>query len=1226
MADSDPISEATPTKRRKLNSQGREWNEEDDSGDDLFEEEATIATIPVPRQLGYSKDRMHSELGNLRQSSPLNPHVTQPTQTLKPTYIDTAPMYTAPSQFGGTQPTQLFGPLAAQEVQVGQSSPPAPEARLPTMQAPPAPMTRAPFSKPKSFIGSLMAPPGTAFRRPQGIPLPTSAAQPIALEDSDEDPKHYSSDEGTQGLTSSIRPTNFTKGGRGLNSSPNRTIREPVIAESPSGPAPFAAMTQRFAYNANSASTDMASAYGSTSRAPRAPMVPKVRQTGPARALQGQSMARTYNTLDDIQDYRMRKKVERMMVILPQEPVDRCMDALVKRMGNESDAMEWLTETAIDHDELAPTPVKSNGVRGVAQPSSSQYSSQPVRPMKTVRQDVKAPTKTIAEKYNQVSRKQSKPNLEDDDDSDDAPRPKGRLINRAKTSRPVSSSPPPPKQKMPQPLQRQARAKATITIDSDSEGDAAAVSEEDPITQILAPTSHQVKLLAFFNDKSVREIADLCAQPESDIQAIVDKRPFGSLDEIRIITNAPELTKSGKKSRTKPIGDKIVDACSEMMTGYDAVDDLVAECEAIGKPIKDASKGWGAGVGEDGELQLMNLDEAHDSGIGTPTSSAGSPAPNGTSSAKETTASNVKGRFIGQPEKMSTEFPLKDYQLVGLNWLNLLWSKKLACILADDMGLGKTCQVIAFLAYLQSQNVDGTHLVIVPGSTLENWLREFARFAPELVVRTYYGSQVERPELQLALEDERSEIDVIVTTYDMAVKPDDNKFLRGLEPAVCVYDEAHALRNTQSDRYNQLMKIKADFKVLLTGTPLQNNLRELIAVLGFIMPDLFAQKKDDLDYIFHHKATTKDDDHAALLSRERIAKARSMMTPFILRRKKKDVLWLPAKHSRVEHCDMTASQAKAYAAELEAAQKVFSEKGTKKLSTKTSSNVLMSLRKTAIHPLLSRRLFDDKKLLKIQTALLKSEEFGQNRPDQVWNYLTGDKGPQSIKGGDYGLHCFCADAGRPFLHKFALKKQEWMDSGKVKKFRELVEAYVKNGDRALVFSQFTTLMDILEAVLQTLGIKYMRLDGSTNMGLRQDMLDKFHAEEDISIFMLSTKAGGAGINLACANKVIIFDSGFNPQDDVQAENRAHRVGQTRDVEVVRLVTRGTIEEAIWQLGESKLALDSMVSSEGVADMEAEKKGEKEVERMVREGLMGGGGGDLKEDFKKGLEGAGLSVG
>jgi len=1223
MADSDPISDYTPVKRRKINHTPKAWDEADDSGDDLFEEHETIATLPVTSAptLGYSTKQFHSDINTLAGNA------TQPTQPLSQTnntYI------TQP-----TQPLKRTSPTP-DDVQVQRSSPP------PAVQ--PAPIKTS-FAKPRSFLASAMAPPGTSFRKPQGV-QPKPKAIPVD-DDSDEDPEvHHSSDEETQGLRSNIRPTNFTKGGRGLNSSPNRrsASRESpraVVKESPK-PAKtgghqngFLALMAGFEHKEappkpRRPADDMASAYGSSSRSARPP--PQQRAPAPVHN------AVVYKSLDDIPDYTMKKSVERMVKILNRSVQD-CMAALLRKHGNESDAMEWLADNeGSDLDELAPTPART-GPKGVARSltGSSSQASQIMPPRSNARADVKVQAKTIAERYAEKNKKPlqtqhvappkpSTPAIEiadDEDEEDVAPRPRGRLIQR---SRPVARSPTPETS----PLKPQVKKvkKAAITIESDeseAEAEHSADGSDDEV-EIVGESSHDIKLLKFFNEATLPQIADLCASPESDVQSVIDKRPFNNLEEIRVITNAPEFTKSGKKSRTKPIGDKIVDACSEMLLGYDAVDDLVTECESIAKPIQDSLKAWGVGEGANGELQLMNLDGAHDSGIGTPVSSTDD---------LTATKGGKKGKFLSQPENMNPDITMKDYQLVGLNWLNLLWSKKISCILADDMGLGKTCQVISFLSQLQLEAVDGVHLVIVPGSTLENWLREFENFSPGLNVVPYYGSQAERPTLQQKIEDDFSEIDVIVTTYDMTVKPDDNKFLRGLEPSVCVYDEAHALRNPKSDRYKQLMRIKADFKVLLTGTPLQNNLQELIAILAFIMPHLFHSKEEHLNYIFQHKATTKDADHAALLSAQRIARARSMMTPFILRRKKAQVLWLPAKHSRVEFCDMTDSQAEMYQNEMDDARQVFVDKANgKKTTAKASSNVLMNLRKAAIHPLLSRRIYDEKKLAKIQTALLKDAEFAGNPPDRVWKYLVGE-GPQTIKGGDFGLHRFCAE--RPFLSKFALRKQEWMDCGKVQKFKELVLGYKKNGDRALVFSQFTTLMDILETVLETLDIRYMRLDGSTRMDIRQDMIDKFSSEPDITVFMLSTKAGGAGINLAAANKVIIFDSGFNPQDDIQAENRAHRVGQTRDVDVVRLVTKATIEEQIHALGESKLALDERVAGEGATageDKAAEKEGEKAVEKMFLESLKGqtetkkegaGGSGDLKDQFKKGLADAGLEV-
>lgn len=1234
MTDNDPISDATPSsKRRKLNTQGnsdRVWDSDNDSGDEFFADHETIATIPLEPRLdktqqmpGFLDKRVRNDLQSSSLLDRSTPYITQPTQPLNRT----------------TQPTQPIDPDSLpQDVQVECSSPtPAPASADTASQRMPPPITRAPFARPTGFLAGAMAPRGTAYRRPQG----TQDKREIVNVDSDEDdpPVEHSSDEDSRGMASNLKPTKFVKGGRGLDSSPNEVINESPRPGPPPPPTQFSRMLDSFKHSDEPA-YDMASAYASGSRPPRPQQARPTAASSRPRPMTGSP----YQTLDDIQDWKARQKVERIQGVLGEDvSVARCYDALKRKHFNYDDAMNWLVEmadaeaTADTVDELAPTPMKAAlAAKGLAVPVSLP-ASQSNKP--SARQDVRAPSRTIAEKYGaQAARKsgQTQSQVQPVGESqEDVVKPRKRLQQGRRPRTPSPPSSPPQTQA---PAARKLSKRPVITIDDDSDEDHSAVVEarRPPIE-----TSHDQRLLKFFNECSAQDLVDLSAQPDADVRLVIDHRPYKRLDQVRAVSKT--AAKAGRKSNARPVGDKIVDICSDVWAGYDAVDDLVNECEKLAKPIQAALKGWGVGEtgggsgGDTGELQLMKLDEAHDSGIGTPASSCtADDAPTTPASSK----SKARPRFLTQPENMSPDVLLKDYQLVGLNWLNLLWSKKMSCILADDMGLGKTCQVIAFLSHLQSREVDGVHLVIVPGSTLENWLREFQRFAPELTIFPYYGSQAERPGLQEQIEDEWDSIEVVVTTYDMAVK--DNRFLRRLGFSVCVYDEAHQLRNPKSDRYISLMRIPAEFKVLLTGTPLQNNLQELIAILAFIMPALFSEKREALEYIFQHKASTKEADHAALLSAQRIQRARSMITPFILRRKKAQVLDLPTKHSRVEYCELTATQAAHYAEVEEEARRLFTEKASgRKGTTKASLNVLMALRKAAIHPLLSRRIYDDKKIDKIVGLLVKHEEFASNPPEKIRKYLLGEAA-QSLAGSDFSLHKFCAE--RDYLARLALRRDEWMDSGKVRKLAELVKGYAAAGDRALVFSQFTMTLDVLEAVLETLGIKYMRLDGSTRMDLRQDMLDKFAAEPDITVFMLSTRAGGAGINLAAANRVVIFDSGFNPQDDVQAENRAHRVGQTREVEVVRLVTRGTIEEQIHALGESKLALDERVAGEGagaVEDRAAERAGAEAVERMFmrrvkeeeeeEEGKGKGEGKgeeqerDLKDVFRKGLEDAGLQV-
>ena len=321
-----------------------------------------------------------------------------------------------------------------------------------------------------------------------------------------------------------------------------------------------------------------------------------------------------------------------------------------------------------------------------------------------------------------------------------------------------------------------------------------------------------------------------------------------------------------------------------------------------------------------------------------------------------------------------------------------------------------------------------------------------------------------------------------------------------------------------------------------------------------------------------------------------------MLKPFVLRRKKHQVIDLPAKICRVQYCEMKDSQSTIYDSEKDKVRQLLEDRAAGKKTGSKSANILMKLRMAAIHPLLARRHFDESIIEKMAKACLKDPMWSQSDPKAIFEDLQ----PYN----DFECHKLCI-SHKPALGKFQLKNEEWMDSGKVDHLRELLTKFIANGDRTLIFSQFTLVMDILEEVMETLKIQFVRLDGRTSVEDRQSILDAFHENTDIPVFLLSTKAGGAGINLACANKVIIFDSSFNPQEDVQAENRAHRVGQTRDVEVIRFVTRGTIEEQIYALGQTKLALDQAVAGdEEGGSKKGEEAGMKFVESMMLSDLEG----------------------
>lgn len=325
-----------------------------------------------------------------------------------------------------------------------------------------------------------------------------------------------------------------------------------------------------------------------------------------------------------------------------------------------------------------------------------------------------------------------------------------------------------------------------------------------------------------------------------------------------------------------------------------------------------------------------------------------------------------------------------------------------------------------------------------------------------------------------------------------------------------------------------------------------------------------------------------------------------MLTPFILRRKKLQVLkHLRPKTLRVEYCDLSPSQKKIYNGHVEQARERARARieGVKMPKGETlENNPLMQLRKAAIHPLLFRRHFTDE-VIEQMANILRQKVPQQFPASQRRELLIKEMHGHS----DFKLHTWCS-FHYPCVSSFDIPNLAWMDSGKVEALIKLVKKYKENGDRVLIFSQFSLVLDILEAVLNTSMIIFMRIDGSTNIEHRQTIIDTFTKDESITAFLLTTKAGGTGLNLMAANKVIIFDGSFNPHDDKQAEDRAHRVGQKRDVEVIRLVTRNSIEEQIYALGQSKLMLDGKVSGDDeAANAAAQLKGQAEVARMLLAG-------------------------
>ena len=1061
-----------------------------------------------------------------------------------------------------TQPTQIMRSTPTSESKLSQIL--IPDTSPASEQRPTAPHLRN---------GSLMAPPGTvprppAFYRSKAVSPPAKPSLDI------DDPPIVStsdSDEELAGSRSDIPQTVFRSGS---------------LADK------FKKHVSTYTHSAvpqKRPAEDSVNAYASVSRGVARPST----QAVPSKAI-----ARKIESLDDISDWELMAKVKTIRSILPNHSAQEVYEALLVKNRVQTDAMDYLVEREEKAKAKKDDIIDMTGSDDELAPSPEQKWPE-LKP--NVKRTVNLPQKSLIQRYGGTQRKTAQPSQESPA-KQDAAKPLRRLKQgfRARSRTPEDTP-----RSLPQDVIELA--------DSDSD------VKEDTEEETLTVDGDVLKWLNRCSDKDMVEIA------ECDIETaalMISKRPFRSLQQARNVKKE-EQTQTAKKGKArggnrKPIGERVVNVAMEAHTSFAAVDRLVSRCEEYSRMIKTEMTKWGITAGEDSQSEDGSR---QDSGIGTPTGSYARSRSRRLSCSKDIT----KEKFITQPSKMSKDVILKDYQLIGLNWLNLLWNKKLSCILADEMGLGKTCQVIAFLTHLKEQGVPGPHLIVVPASTLVNWLREFQKFSPELEVQPYHGSEAERRTHGIYLEDNRDEIDVIVTTYEMAVKKADNSVFRRIKPTICVFDEGHALKNKNSQRYNMLMRIPAQFRLLLTGTPLQNNLQELVSILAFIMPSMFEDCNEDLEYIFKHRAKTTDADHAALLSAQRISRARSMITPFMLRRKKATVLMdLPKKTGKVEYCDMTPRQKELYE-EHSAYHREHLSARAKGQETDVAVNFLMNRRKAALHPLLFRHHFSDAKVSKIARLTPKKRSFKTFKNEECLK--------EWFEGySDIGLHKHCVELQEKEgikTAKLLLQDNEWMDSGKVKKLAEMLRHNVANGDRTLLFSQFTMVLDILELVLNTLQMPFLRIDGTTPVTIRQDLIDQFYADASIPVFMLSTRSGGTGINLSCANRVVIFDSSFNPQDDIQAENRAHRVGQTREVEVVRLVTRGTVEEQIHALGNSKIALDERVAGDRdeAAGKEAEKKGQDLIEKMLMQteavakaGVVQGEseGKDLKEVFKDGL--------
>ncbi|KAB5551123.1 SNF2 family N-terminal domain-containing protein, partial [Coniochaeta sp. 2T2.1] len=679
-----------------------------------------------------------------------------------------------------------------------------------------------------------------------------------------------------------------------------------------------------------------------------------------------------------------------------------------------------------------------------------------------------------------------------------------------------------------------------------------------------AKIAHEERVLKYLNGCNRVQLMTIAKIPAAKADAMLKHKPFDTISDGRKVTM---MHKTKKKASKVSIGDEVMDAVEEFITHLDRIDHLVDVCDERGKALRAATTRWN-----------LDIYGQNRSGGNTVSEEPMTPSSRGTSANPD----GLSPPPIAQePELMRGHCQLKSYQLYGLNWLNLLYQKNIGAILADDMGLGKTCQVISLLCsvieeYRNSPNKaqlkrPWPNVVVVPPSTFGNWAAEFEKFAPELKVTLYKGSQLERDELFEEMQEDSSDIEVILTTYTQVGRPEDARNLGCLKPVMVVFDEGHMLKNPETKLYKRLQRIGGSWKLMLTGTPIQNNLMEMIGLLQMLEPSLFQHHFGDLENLFNQKVSLKDVSEGALDFDDRVNRARSILDPFILQRKKEQVLELPKKTHTVVYCELHDKQREIYERFEDQFRKDDSIAKEKKVDLiNIENNPWIQTRKAALHPLLFRREYTKKKVEELARTLWKNWPSTEERPDTLARFTS-----ELMQYSDFDLHLWCRD--HVVLRPLDLPKDSLMWSGKIQKLLELVHRYKENGDRALIFTRFKLTVPILQEVLDAEGIKNRQFQGSTEVGERQELIEEFNEDDSITAFIITTGSGATGINLTSANKVIIFDPSDNPQTDIQAENRAHRIGQTRPVEVIRLVTKGTVEELILAAGQKKIELARKVT-------------------------------------------------
>lgn len=613
-----------------------------------------------------------------------------------------------------------------------------------------------------------------------------------------------------------------------------------------------------------------------------------------------------------------------------------------------------------------------------------------------------------------------------------------------------------------------------------------------------------------------------------------------------------------------------------------------------------------------------------------------------------------KPEGLGAQNLVATEQPklvtggkMREYQLEGLEWLKSLWMNGLCGILADEMGLGKTVQVISMIAFFKENNISGPFLIAAPLSILRNWIDEFKRWTPDIMTIMYHGSKNEREELRrkkMKMQDQKKfEFPVVITSYEICMN--DKKFLANYQWRYIVVDEGHRLKNMNCRLIKELLTYNSANRLLLTGTPLQNNITELWSLLHFLLPEVFNdvdsfQSWFDFSEVLEEK--TDSDTKAQKRKNNLVSTMHAILKPFLLRRVKTDVeSALPKKREYILYAPLTTEQKELYREILAGTSRSYlEEKAVERIEAKSRTSSLKrkaddSGRSTPAKSLKNSRdstpasIASNSSVLRgrkrgrpsykditdreFNTKLRRLEKGGEDADA----YLDDEVTPMELSS-DEALEQERAKTLKLAKKEIANKKLQnpimqarlacnsphnfywpWQStdpnsedlevdeslvtaSGKLLLLDTLLPRLFRLNHKVLIFSQFKTTLDILETyATQLRDWPCCRIDGSISQTERTEQIKIFNDEgSEYRLFLLSTRAGGQGINLTAADTVILFDSDWNPQQDLQAMDRAHRIGQTKPVIVYRLATRGTVEETLLLKADGKRRLERLVIQRG----------------------------------------------